>query len=106
MKCIVLAAGYATRLYPLTEKFPKPLLPVGGRPILNWLLDDIDTFPDIDEHIIISNHKFITHFENWEKNQKLKNTITILDDGSEDNEHRLGAVRDILYAVENWKMIC
>lgn len=104
MKCIVLAAGYATRLYPLTEKFPKPLLPVGGRPILNWLLDDIDTFPEIDEHIIISNHKFIAHFENWKKDQRLQKPITILDDGSEDNEHRLGAVRDILYAMESLEL--
>ena len=62
MKCVVLAAGYATRLYPLTENFPKPLLPVGGKPILNWLLDDIDMLPEIDEHVIISNHKFISHF--------------------------------------------
>lgn len=90
MKCIVLAAGYATRLYPLTEKFPKPLLPVGGRPILNWFLDDIDTFPKIDEHIVISNRKFITYFEKWKKEQKLQKPIVILDDESEDNEHRLG----------------
>lgn len=100
MKCVVLAAGYATRLYPLTENFPKPLLPVGGRPILNWLLDDIDTFPEIDGHVIISNHKFISHFTAWKEEQKLKNPITILDDGSTDNEHRLGAVRDIQFAVE------
>ena len=100
MKCVVLAAGYATRLYPLTENFPKPLLPVGGRPILNWLLDDIDAFPEIDGHVIISNHKFISHFTAWKEEQKLKNPITILDDGSTDNEHRLGAVRDIQFAVE------
>lgn len=101
MKCVVLAAGYATRLYPLTENFPKPLLPVGGRPILNWLLDDIDTFPEIDGHVIISNHKFITHFEKWRENQSLQKPITVLDDGSVDNEHRLGAVKDIRFVVES-----
>ena len=68
MKSIVLAAGYATRLYPLTENFPKPLLEVAGKSILDWLLDDIDTLEDIDEHIIISNHRYIEHFENWKKN--------------------------------------
>ena len=100
MKCVVLAAGYATRLYPLTENFPKPLLPVGGKPILNWLLDDIDILPEIDGHVIISNHKFISHFTKWKEEQNLKNPITILDDGSLDNDHRLGAVRDIQFAIE------
>jgi len=104
MKCIVLAAGYATRLYPLTENFPKPLLPVGNKPILNWLLDDIDTFPEITGHVIISNHKFIKHFEEWKEKQVLSKPITLLDDGSTDNEHRLGAVRDIQFAVDSLKV--
>ena len=62
MKCLVLAAGYATRLYPLTENFPKPLLKVGEKTILDWLLDDIDKSGKIDEYVIISNHKFYNHF--------------------------------------------
>lgn len=97
---IVLAAGYATRLYPLTENFPKPLLPVGEKPILNWLLDDIDALPEVTRHVIISNHKFIKHFEEWKDKQHYTKPIVILDDGSMDNEHRLGAVKDILFAVE------
>lgn len=100
MKNIILAAGYATRLYPLTENFPKPLLPVGGKPILNWLLDDIDSIPEITEHVVISNHKFIEHFRDWATKQQYSKPITVLDDGSMDNEHRLGAVKDILFAVE------
>lgn len=100
MICVVLAAGYATRLYPLTENFPKPLLDVGGKPILNWLLDDIDNQSDITGHIIISNHKFIEHFESWKNKQRLKNPITLIDDGSTDNDSRLGAVKDIQFAVE------
>lgn len=101
MKCVVLAAGYATRLYPLTENFPKPLLPVGDKPILNWLLDDIDAFPEITGHVIISNHKFIRHFEDWKEKQTLSKSVTILDDGSTENDHRLGAVRDIRFAVDS-----
>ena len=67
MKCLILAAGYATRLYPLTENFPKPLLTVGDKTILDWLIDDIDTANLVDEYIVISNHKFAKHFENWAK---------------------------------------
>lgn len=99
MKCIVLAAGYATRLYPLTENFPKPLLPIGGKPILNWLLDDIDSFSEITGHVVISNHKFVHHFEHWKTTQTFQKPILILDDGSTDNENRLGAVKDIRFAM-------
>ena len=60
MKCIILAAGYATRMYPLTENFPKPLLEVGGKPILDWLVNDLT--PVIDQFILISNHKYANHF--------------------------------------------
>lgn len=100
MKNIVLAAGYATRLYPLTKNFPKPLLEVAGKTILDRLLDDIDSIEDINEHIIISNHRYIESFENWKKGSKLKNPITIIDDGSISNETRLGAVKDIQFAIE------
>lgn len=104
MISIVLAAGYATRLYPLTENFPKPLLNVGKKTILNWLLDDIDLQPEITGHVIISNHKFIKHFEEWEKNQSYSKPVVLLDDGSVDNDHRLGAVRDIQFAVNSLKI--
>lgn len=63
MKCLILAAGYATRLYPLTENFPKPLLKVGEKSILDWLVDDLVDTTDIDEFVVISNHKFAQHFE-------------------------------------------
>lgn len=98
MKCLILAAGYATRLYPLTENFPKPLLAVGDKTILDWLIDDIDTLGTVDEYVVISNHKFAHHFEKWaaEKSQK----ITVVDDGTESNETRLGAVRDIQFAID------
>ena len=102
MKCLILAAGYATRLYPLTENFPKPLLKVGKKSILDWLVDDLVDTTDIDEFVVISNHKFSEYFENW-KNSKQKTRcyeITVLDDGTSTNETRLGAVRDILLTVE------
>ena len=98
MKCLILAAGYATRLYPLTENFPKPLLEVGGKTILDWLVDDIDTAGEIDEYVVISNHKYAPHFESWAKNKAQK--ITVVDDGTESNETRLGAVRDIEFAID------
>lgn len=100
MKSIILAAGYATRLYPLTKDFPKPLLKVGEKSILDRLIDDVDSLPEITGHIVISNHKFISHFEEWKKSKSLKNPLTILDDGSSQNENRLGAVKDILFAIE------
>lgn len=102
MKCLILAAGYATRLYPLTENFPKPLLKVGAKSILDWLVDDLADTTDIDEFVVISNHRFARHFEEW-KNGKKKNRpyeITVIDDGTSTNETRLGAVRDIQLAVE------
>ncbi|MBE6597522.1 MAG: nucleotidyltransferase family protein [Ruminococcaceae bacterium] len=98
MKCLILAAGYATRLYPLTENFPKPLLEVGGKTILDWLVDDIDTLGAIDEYVVISNHKFAEHFSRWAKKKTQK--ITVVDDGTVTNEGRLGAVRDIQFAID------
>ena len=100
MKCIVLAAGYATRLYPLTKNFPKPLLDVGGRPILNWLLDDLEDTGLIDEYILVSNHRFVQHFSEWKASLKYADKVTVIDDGSTDNDNRLGAVRDIAFAIE------
>ena len=113
MKNIVIAAGYATRLGELTKNFPKPLLQIGNSTILGRMLDDIDTIPEIDEHIIITNHKFAHIFEEWaasrchserpcchsERSEESK-PITIVDDGTETNETRLGAVCDLLFAME------
>ena len=128
MKCVVIAAGYATRLGELTRNFPKPLLKIGENTILGKMLDDIDRIPEIDEHIIITNHKFASIFEEWAKTNtnptdgklyeheshksneyscnsshscsKYKKPITIVDDGTETNETRLGAVCDLLYAMD------
>ena len=101
MKCLILAAGYATRLYPLTENFPKPLLEVAGKPILDWLIDDMDKTGLVDEYIIISNHKFAHIFEEWAVKS---DRIRVLDDGTISNETRLGAVRDIQFAMDQLQL--
>lgn len=102
MKCLILAAGYATRLYPLTENFPKPLLEVGNKTILDWLIDDIDSCGAVDEYVVISNHKFAHHFENWAANNPHR--ITVVDDGTRSNDTRLGAVCDIQFAIDALKL--
>jgi len=99
MKCLVLAAGYATRLYPLTENFPKPLLEIKGKTILDWLLDDIDSSGLVDEYIVVSNHRFIGFFEDWAA--KCSFRVSVVDDGTSSNETRLGAVKDIQFAIDS-----
>ena len=100
MKNIVIAAGYATRLGELTRNFPKPLLKIGQSTILGRMLDDIDTIPEIDEHIIITNHRFADIFRQWAAEQTYTKPVTIVDDGTETNETRLGAVCDLLFAMD------
>lgn len=102
MTCIILAAGYATRMYPLTLNFPKPLLEVGGKKIIDWLLDDAKA-SGADRTVVVSNHKFIDKFTNWAKDRKNVTVIDdgSIDDGSTDNDNRLGAVKDIEAAIEN-----
>ncbi len=101
MKAMILAAGYATRLYPLTKNYPKPLLKVGGKTILDHLIDQVKTIPDIDRAYVISNHRFYSHFANWARSSgKTHLQIDILDDGTTSNDDRLGAVGDIQFAIE------
>lgn len=100
MKNIVIAAGYATRLGDLTKNFPKPLLKIGDNTILGRMLDDIDTIPEIDEHIIITNHKFVAIFEEWATTLHYTKPVTIVDDGTSSNDTRLGAVCDLLFAMD------
>ena len=108
MKCLILAAGYATRLYPLTQNFPKPLLTVGAHTILDWLITDIDKAGVVDEYIVISNHKFADIFAKWAAGGGSTSSptakITVLDDGTSSNETRLGAVRDIQFAIDELKL--
>ena len=104
MKNVVIAAGYATRLGELTKNFPKPLLQIGEKTILGRMLDDIDNIAEIDEHIIVTNHKFAPMFKEWASGQTYKKAIIVVDDGTETNETRLGAVCDLLYAMDKLKI--
>jgi len=97
MKCLILAAGYATRLYPLTENFPKPLLKVKDKTIIDYLIDDLNNHQLIDEYYIVTNHKFYEHFVKWNK----YSNISIIDDLTTTNENRLGAIKDIELVLEN-----
>ena len=101
MKCVLLAAGYATRMYPLTENLPKPLLEVGGKTILDWIVNDLASGGKIDSYVVISNHKFLPHFEKWVTLKRSHGFVMeLLDDGSTDNDNRLGAVKDIEFAID------
>ena len=100
MKNVVIAAGYATRLGELTRNFPKPLLQIGESTILGRMLDDIDKISEIDEHIIVTNHRFAPIFQEWASKQSYTKKLTIIDDGTSTNETRLGAVCDLLFVIE------
>ena len=104
MKNIVLAAGYATRMYPLTEHFPKPLLEIQGVSLLDRLMADIDTLPEINEHLIVTNHRFASTFQAWKEKSTYQKPIRILDDGSTNNENRCGAVGDLLFVLRTCKV--
>ena len=104
MNAVILCAGFATRMYPLTENFPKPLLTVAGRPVLDYLMDQITTLPRLQKIHIVSNAKFFDHFCRWHSAWKARRaegemTIQILNDGATDNENRLGAARDLQFAL-------
>ncbi len=98
MDCVILAAGYATRLFPLTKNFPKPLLEVGGKTILDWLLCNLHRTERINHYVIVTNHRFYATFSDWAKTSAV--CPEIVDDGTTTNESRLGAVKDLQYAIE------
>ncbi len=100
MKAIMLVAGYATRLYPLTENMPKGLLPLAGRPIIDYTFDKLEEIKEIDEAILVSNHKFYQHFWDWGKKYSGRIKITVLDDKTTCNEDRLGAIGDMQFAID------
>jgi len=105
MKCILLAAGYATRLYPLTRDLSKSLLRVGGKTILEHILAKIDEVHEVDEIIIVTNSRFAESFKEFIVGYRGKKPVHVLDDGTADNEHRLGAVADMAFAIEHGNMV-
>lgn len=105
MKALILAAGYATRLYPLTKYIPKPLLPIVGKPMIEYLLDKISLIDDIDEVFIVTNKKFYPHFQIWHERVKAAGVydkkITVLNDNTTKDGTKLGAVGDIQFVIDN-----
>jgi glucose-1-phosphate thymidylyltransferase len=97
VKAIVLAAGYATRLYPLTKTAAKPLLPVGGRPMLDHLLDRIHEVEEVDAVHVVTNHKFADAFDEWASTRD----VVVHDDGTTSEDDRLGAIGDIAFVIDH-----
>lgn len=103
MKGIILAAGYATRLYPLTLNQPKPLLPVAGKPMVEQVLDNLAPIPGIDRVYVVTNAKFAGHFRDWAaqyQGKAPKFGITVCDDHTTDDKNKLGAIGDINFVIE------
>jgi len=97
MKCIILAAGYATRLKPLTDNTPKHLLPVGGRPLLEYTLESLA--PHVDSFVIVTNNKFYGVFREWAQQLPLEVPLQVINDGTSSNEDRLGSIGDMKFAL-------
>jgi glucose-1-phosphate thymidylyltransferase len=98
MKAYLLAAGYATRLYPLTRDVPKPLLEIGERPILSQVLDRVLATGPVSEVVVIANHRFAAAFESWARAQSCSVPIHVLDDGTSSDDDKLGAISDLAFA--------
>ncbi len=104
MKVIILAAGYATRLYPLTLTQPKPLLPVAGKPMIEYVLDNLAPIAGIDRVYVVTNAKFAGHFQRWADAYRSPHAtfnFTIVNDGSTDDSNKLGAIGDIHFVLQN-----
>lgn len=99
MKALILAAGYATRLYPLTIEYPKPLLTVRHRHIIDYIIDKLKTVKRIDEIIVVTNSKFISRFESWRRRYRFRKRISLVDDLTEDHNDRRGAIGDMDFVI-------
>lgn len=105
MQVLILAAGYGTRLYPLTLNTPKPLLPIRSKPIVDYLLDKVKDVPDLSQVVVVTNDKFTPHFEAWAKQHKdFQGKIRIVNDGTKTNEDRLGSMGDIHLVIKELKL--
>jgi glucose-1-phosphate thymidylyltransferase len=108
MNVLILAAGYATRLYPLTLDKAKPLLEVGGKPIIEWLMDNLVDVPDLETIYVVTNDKFASDFQAWSKryrDQQPKFKFKIINDCSKSDEDKLGAIGDINFVVTRENLI-
>src|SRR5881409_4505287 len=102
MNALILAAGYATRLYPLTLDKAKPLLVVGGKPIIEWVVDNLASVPDLETIYVVTNDKFATDFQAWSERYRSRHPefkFKIINDGSTSDDDKLGAIGDINFVV-------
>lgn len=104
MKALILAAGYATRLYPITKDFPKPLLRVGKRAIIDYIFDKLAVLEQINEVIVITNDKFFGRFEKWKHGLKAGKAVTLVNDLTKTHEDKLGAIGDMHFAISSRKI--
>jgi len=104
MKALILAAGYATRLYPLTINRPKPLLPVGGRPMIDYIMDKLENLSELDEIYVVTNNRFFKNFQEWAEGHSSSKKISVINDKTLTNEERLGAIGDIQLVIEEAKI--
>jgi len=104
MKALVLSAGYATRLYPLTINTSKPLLKVANKPVINYIIENLETDKEINLIYVITNNKFHKDFLQWHKENRFKKPVKIINDGSTSEENRLGAIGDISFAIKKEKI--
>jgi glucose-1-phosphate thymidylyltransferase len=100
MKAILLAAGYGTRLYPLTENLPKTLLPIAGRPMLDWIADKVDEVAEVDALHVVTNARFAEALGGWAADRRGRLVPVVHDDGTTTNEDRLGAIGDVAFVLE------
>ena len=100
MQAIILAGGYGTRLYPLTINAPKPMISVGGRPMIEYLIEKLRNISEIGDIFVVSNDKFAHVFDEWLAKSTYKN-IHIINDGTASNTDRLGSVGDIQYVLDH-----
>jgi len=108
MIALILAAGYATRLYPLTINTPKPLLPVGPKAMIDYITDEIETIPDVNKIVVVTNHRFADKFADWASARsdkdlaegRISTPIEVIDDGTTDDTNKLGAIGDIQFVID------
>lgn len=100
MNALLLAAGYATRLYPLTLNTPKPLLPVAGKPIATYMVDQLAAIPAIQRLFVVTNHRFAPDFKAWAAHTSSRFSIEVIDDGTDTNDTRLGAIGDVAFTLD------
>lgn len=102
MKTIILSAGYATRLYPLTLDQPKSLLPIGGKPIINYIVEAVNLLPDVTDIYVVTNDKFYNHLYKWSKSVKSRLPVSVLNDMTTDDSNKRGGVGDIAFTIESF----